>query len=200
MQRKTLPTHQGRCRGWRRSPCSSRSGRGSARSTPAMCAQHPRPGRAWTATALRMMSIVTPSTGRRRTSELHDRDAVNDGTRLGVDIEEGEGVAELAELLEQADVVEQHLGVLDVVIWDVLDMHVVPPARAQQRDVPLATPRSARVPSLLPSGSRSSGMRPRGLSSSAGDWGAGAAEYGASRPVPRTAGVVSAGGPRPGGY
>ncbi len=55
-----------------------------------------------------------------RTPKLHDGHAIDDGARLGARVEEGEGLGVVAEVGEEADVVEDDLGVLCVVVWYVL--------------------------------------------------------------------------------
>lgn len=58
------------------------------------------------------------------TPVLHNRDTVDDGTRFGIDVQETEGLVELPKVFQDSNVIEQHFGVLYVVIWDILDMHV----------------------------------------------------------------------------
>ena len=61
------------------------------------------------------------------TSVFHNRHTVNDGTRLGVHVKKIQRLIVLAQVFEDADVVQEHFRVLYVVVWDVLVMRVVRP-------------------------------------------------------------------------
>lgn len=57
-------------------------------------------------------------------SSLHDRCAIDDSTRFGIDLEECESFWIFLHLFKDVDVIEEGFGVLDIEIWNILNTGV----------------------------------------------------------------------------